>query len=332
MGFRAAKENAEKKKKNVKKIAFCVGCVLLAVACILSAFFAADGWKYYFAYPSVEKRNAGELRIHYLDVGQGDSTLIELPDGKVALIDGGRASSDTHKSILRYLNALDIDVIDYLVITHDDADHCGGLKEVLKRKKILAAYLPHTDAVANTDYAKVYESIVEEKCDVVKASRSVKLGESEGETPYAFSFLYPYGVPSLSEEVAEGNEGSAVIWLDYQGVGALFCGDAPKSVEEDLVRDHRLGLLPNVALNDTEILKVSHHGSETATSLAFLQYLGVETAVISCGKDNAYNHPSTSVLNRLSACDANVYRTDEQGHIMITISADGSYVARTIER
>ncbi len=332
MGYKAEKEKVEVKKKGVKRILLYVLVFLLSGVTVFSFIVPPKSWKYYFAYPKIGKRGKGELRIHYLDVGQGDSTLIELPDGKVMLIDGGRGDDNANNAILRYLNALKISEIDYLVVTHTDSDHCGGLDEVLEYKKVLNAYVPLANATENEAYAEVCEALAQQKCEVINSSRSIDLSKKDGETPYTLSFLYPYSPTALGGVEIEGNATSAVVWLDYMGVSAIFCGDAPESVENKLVSDHALGLLEHVDLMSTELLKVAHHGSASSTSLTFLQYLGVKKAVISCGKDNIYNHPTSEVLARLAVVGAEVYRTDEKGHIVVTVSPSGEYFLQSVEK
>ena len=153
MGYRAEKLEIEGKIKVVKRVALGVVLVVLTGLCVFSAFMPADTWKHYVGKPEIDKRGEGELRIHFLDVGQGDSTLIELPDGKIVLIDGGNAQEENSTKILRYLNALKIDTIDHLVVSHADSDHCGGLKTVVENKKILTAYLPNTKPTVNAEYS-----------------------------------------------------------------------------------------------------------------------------------------------------------------------------------
>ena len=117
------------------------------------------------------------------------------------------------------------------------------------------------------------------------------------------------------------------------GVSFLFTGDASSEVEEVLVRDDGYGFLKEkkVELSSTEILKVAHHGSVNSSSLEFLNYLNLQTAVISCGKDNAYGHPADSVLDKLQMVGADVYRTDEDGHIIVTVKEDGSYFVERVK-
>ena len=123
-----------------------------------------------------------------------------------------------------------------------------------------------------------------------------------------------------------------MLWLDYQGVSTLFTGDAPEETETLLMQDFDLGALNKygVKFDETEILKVSHHGSKYATSEEFLDCLNVETAVISCGENNPYEHPSKDVLKRLNEREIDTYRTDLQGSVVITVSPQGTYKVETL--
>ncbi|MBQ8295408.1 MAG: MBL fold metallo-hydrolase [Clostridia bacterium] len=335
MGYKAEKEKVESKAKSIKRIALYATLGIILGVSVFSAFVPANTWKYHLGKPNISKRKAGEMRIHFLDVGQGDATLIELPDGKTALIDGGNGEQITATRILRYLNALKIDTIDHLIASHADSDHCGGLDEVLKNKKVQKAYLPKSNTAVNEEYAEFYSAVLNENCARVFSNRSIILQSTNADYPYVFSFLYPYtkDVEEDAEELADNNESSSVIWLDYQGVSALFTGDAPQETEELLIRDSKLGLFKNrgVHLESTEILKVAHHGSKLSTCTEFLSYLNVDTAIISCGKDNEYGHPTEEVLSRLRKENATIYRTDESENIVITVSKTGQRTLKTIK-
>ncbi len=321
MGFRAEKERIDKKKGILKKVLLCIIVAIVLGGSMFSFFVPPESWRYYFAYPDVSKREKDELRIHFLDVGQGDCTLIELPDGKVALVDGGDEKSSTEKTIMRYLNALDIDKIDYLIVTHTDKDHCGSLKTVFRYKKVLGAYLPHTFEESDVQYAEAYAAALDEGCEMIKGSSDVVL--SSADASYVFRFLYPHNVEALGEYSKE----SAVLWLEYKGVRTLLCGDVDKQVEDELLRDASLGILPTEtnALVNTQILKVAHHGSGNGTSTDFLKHIKAEYAVVSCGKDNVYGHPARETLERLDAAGVKTYRTDLSGTIVARVKADGSY-------
>ena len=337
MGYWAEKLKVEKKIKILKRVGLGVLLLIFTGLCIFGFFVPPKSWKYYFGLPNIGKRAKDELRIHFLDVGQGDCTLIELPDGKTMLIDGGKDVA-AEKSILRYLNALKIDTIDYLVVTHADEDHCGGLAEVLSWKKIVNAYLPLSSVEKDSAYATFYAAILKEDCARKYASRSEEFPVLDESCPYTLSFLYPYTLdveelPNGEENTVEDeNLRSSVLWLDYHGVSALFTGDAPIEIAEKLMRDDSFGFLVNrgVELSSTEILKVAHHGSADGTNAAFVEYLGVETAVISCGEENRYGHPAPAVTAILDNANVTTYRTDLHGHIVITISPDGSYKTEKI--
>ena len=333
MSYFKEKLKIEGKIKKIKIIAAAVLLVIVLALAIFSGFVPPDTWKYYVANPEIAKRHKGEMRLHFLDVGQGDSTIIELPDGRIMLIDGGNSDAATEKRIMRYLNALKIKEIDYLLLTHADSDHCGALDVVLKYTKVKRAFIPNVKPTVNKEYAEFYAQLQKENCEVTLSSRSVILNGA-GEYSYTLSFLYPYtlDVQENTEEDAENNQSSAVVWLDYQGTSALFTGDAPKETETILLRDDKLSLFAErgVQLSSTEILKVAHHGSKYSTHLEFLQYLNVKTAVISSGKDNSYGHPTKEVLDRLQEVNSEIYRTDTAGNIMITVFKDGNYQTKKV--
>ena len=335
MGYAAEKQKVNTLRKKVVCVVALIVFVILLTLCIISAFVPTATWKYYFRRPKIDKRADGDLRVHFIDVGQGDCTLLELPDGKIMLIDGGDGSGKTENAVMRYLNALKIDTIDYLVSTHADADHCGPLDTVLKYKEVVKVFLPKTAAEVNPEYARFYKQLNKTGCAVQYSSRKIDLGVSESKTPYTLRFLHPYSqdISGEASDINDNNAESAVLWLDYHGTSILFTGDAPHEVEEKLMRDEELGVLSalGVQLIDTEILKVAHHGSDSATSEEFLNALQVKTAVISCGEDNEYGHPSIAVNHALSTVGADVYRTDTQGNVIATLHADGSYEMQTLE-
>ena len=333
MGYAAEKEDVERRVKKVKRVVCIVLVILLAGLCIFAAFVPPPSWKYAFRLPKIEKRAEGELRVHFIDVGQGDASVIELPDGKVMLVDGGNGTGEATNSLMRYLNALNVKKIDYLLATHADADHCGGLDTVLAYKEVGRAFLPFTAPTADSEYASFYTALKESGCSYTYSSRRIDLSVTEGETPYTLAFVYPYSfdVDSFDDlngaDSKGGNETSAMVWLDYKGASVLFTGDAPKEVESALIMETEFGLQSKVAydLKSTEILKVSHHGSSDATTLAFLEYLGAKDAVISCGENNPYSHPHKETLDTLTLAGVKTKRTDKDGSVIVTVNADGKY-------
>ncbi|MBQ8885424.1 MAG: MBL fold metallo-hydrolase [Clostridia bacterium] len=318
---------------------------LLAGLCVFACIYPAETWKYYFSNPKIEKRNQGELRIHFIDVGQGDCTLLELPDGRSMIIDGGNGSQKTELAVMRYLNALGIDKPDFVLLTHPDSDHAGSLDALLKHKGAKVVYLPKIeDRSINAEYAEFCARVEKSGAEKRVSHAGEVISSQSAEYPYTLLFLSPktsdnpdceYNAVNDGEyDETDVNDCSAVVWLDYFGVSALFTGDAGKSVEEKLLAQAALGVLkypnaPAFELSSTEILKVAHHGSADSTGLAFFGYLNVKTAVISCGKGNAYGHPHADTLKNLERYGASVCRTDVSGSVMITVSPDGKYNVTT---
>lgn len=340
MGYASEKEQIEKKKKSKKKKVMWLCAILILVLVLCTAFSTADSWVYRIGKPNTGTRNEGEMRIHFIDVGQGDATLVELPDGKIMLIDGGNGTSDSNTALLRYFNALDIDTIDYLFLTHADIDHYGGLTTVLEKKTVVRAFLPLTMETPSTSYEKFFATLMQEECPYSYACPpntehpEMKLSVTDGAYPYTLVVLYPYiqTVDSGEQVKSDDNASSIVIWLDYQGTSVLLTGDAPSETETLLMRDSRLGLHEcyGVNLTSTEILKTAHHGSNLSSSAEFLEYIGTRTAVVSCGENNAYNHPSSETLARLQAVGAQTYRTDTDGSVIITALSTGTYSVQTL--
>jgi beta-lactamase superfamily II metal-dependent hydrolase len=332
MNYAKEREVAKQKHRKVKIIILSVVAVLIAVLTVLSCFIPTGTWKYRVSLPKVGVRADGELRMHFLDVGQGDATIIELPDGKSMLIDGGDDTEKTKVALLRYLNALDIDVIDYLVLTHADADHCGSLAAVVEHKEIGRAFLPLVSIDVNDSFAKLYAEIMKEGCGFEYVANGVSFSTNE----YTFKAIHPFRF-DLDSAIEAGetwdesaNAHSAVFWLEYEGVGTLLTSEISQDTEELLLDSSALGLFEDVDLSVMKILKVSHHGSNGSTSERLLTETQVETAIISCG-ENGYGHPTQAVLERLAAADVAVYRTDVNGSVIVSVNAgESAYQVETL--
>ncbi len=339
MNFREERELKRKKWRKIGWIAFGIVCIFGILIAIFCRFYPADSWKYYVHKPSVSTRKEGQLRMHFLDVGQGDCTIIEFPDGKTMIVDGGNGQEKTEKTVMRYINALKIKKFDYMVLTHADSDHCGTLDVVLKYVGAKTVYCPKiNDYSVNPEYADF--CITLEKSSATKVYTEVGLFQSfDGKFPYRFAFLSPHRTDSPVCEYNAVNDGiytdrdmndtSAVLLIEYQGKRALFCGDASVDVERSLLLSDRIGVWKTGELTDlhlkADILKVSHHGSSDSTGSEFLSYLDVKTAIISCGKYNAYGHPHAETLERLQKAGVEVFRTDKRGAVLLTMEKDGTY-------
>lgn len=258
---------------------------------------------------------AETLSIHFLDVGQGDCALIQTPDGRNVLVDAGdEAHGD---EVVRYLTASGVNQIDLLVITHPHGDHIGGLPAVLENfgvSRVLDTGCPH----GSQTYKAILATIQARKIDY-RLARDLRKPSVCRNVTFEVLWPPPEYQPAGEEEL---NDGSIVLRVEYGGIGVLLAGDIQNDAEGKLLAS---GQVPESA-----VLKVAHHGSESGTSNELLQVVKPAYAVISVGADNSYGHPSRSVLDRLAATGAQVYRTDEQG--AITIITDGKTVQVRSER
>lgn len=247
------------------------------------------------------------LQVHFLDVGQGDSILIETPDGVQALIDGG-PDGTVIRELGKVMGVFDKS-IDVVIGTHPDKDHIGGLTDVLERYKV--AHIVKTDNVGETGTAKLYESLVgAEGADIIYAKRGQEIALGASTT---LQILYPEG----SVRDLESNTSSIVLKVVYGDTSFMLTGDSPKNIEEYLV------LTEGEHLKST-VLKAGHHGSRTSTSELWLAEVAPEYAVISAGKDNSYGHPHVEVTDALFNAGVKTLSTAEQG--MITFDSDGEKV------
>lgn len=311
--------NSERRRRRTRAIA--AACVSLALLIALTLlYYFLPFYRLLPAY-AVAAREEGELRIHFLDVGQGDCTVVEFPDGELLVVDAGDGSWESNVALIRYLKGLDADEPS-LLVTHADIDHYGGFAQLIRCFGAKTLYLPAVPSDA-AQYREMLSEAERVGCPTVSMKRYDVISHPSGAYLVCLS---PY-----SEE-AEENDSSAVLWLDYGGVSALFSGDISRAREERLLAeylaDERIfdsGAF-RVELRETDILKVAHHGSADAVSEGWLRLLGYDLAVISCGADNYYSHPSGEALAALVAAspDCTIYRTDELGNIVVAIS-DGSY-------
>ena len=246
---------------------------------------------------------SGNLKIHYINVGQGDSELIQQGDKNMLIDTGTNASTDT---LISYLQSQNIKKIDYLVLTHPHEDHIGGADAVINKFDIGTIYMPKV-----TTTTKTFEDVItamknkDLKATAPNPGDTFKLGEANCE------ILGP--INSNKEDL---NTYSIVLKVTLGNNKFLFTGDAQKTNEEDMInKGYDLS---------ADVLKVGHHGSHTSTSEAFLNKVNPKYAVISCGKNNDYGHPHKETMERLQSKNISVYRTDESGNIVCT--SDGNNI------
>lgn len=239
------------------------------------------------------------LTVHYLNVGQGDCTLITQGDHSM-LIDAG--ANDQGTKIQHYLDTLDIQTLDYVILTHPDADHIGSADVILYKYDCENILMP--DMTADT---KVYDDVMQTLKEKGYTSSSPTVGDSCSLGNASFTILSPAG------DYENTNDNSIVIHLTHGDISFLFTGDAEYEAESAMISSGQ----PIHA----DVLKVGHHGSSSSTSEAFLKAVNPFFAVISCGLGNDYGHPHRETLTLLEQAKIPVYRTDEQG--TITVTSDG---------
>lgn len=247
------------------------------------------------------------VRVSFLDVGQGDAILIESPSGKQMLVDGGRNTS--------VLRALQQEVsffdrhLDYVVATHPDQDHIGGLIDVLARYDIDTVIT--TDNQADTATASTFQTAIateEATVELAKRGQFYDLGSG-----VIVEVLWPE--QSVMNE--ERNASSIVLQVRYGDIEFMLTGDAPKRIEEYLVLAYGEHL-------ESEVLKAGHHGSRTSTSELFLDEVAPQFAVISAAADNSYGHPHVEVTDALFNAGVDMFETAKQG--TVTFLSDGESV------
>lgn len=244
----------------------------------------------------------GELEIHYLDVGQGDCTLL-ICDGQTMLIDTGLDEQGT--KIQNYLQKRGINRLDYLVLTHPDIDHIGSADVIMTKFDIGTIFMTEYDKETKT-YKKLMKLIEDRQIHYLSpaVANVYSLGEA------TFQILSPI------RDYEESNNASIVLLLTHGDNSFLFTGDAEKEAEADMLES---GL--NLA---ADVYHAGHHGSKTASSEAFLDAVMPKYAIISCGENNQYGLPDAQVLNSLREREVKVFRTDEQGTIIA--SSDGKKI------
>jgi len=261
---------------------------------------------------SIFAEASGELEVVFLDVDQGDSTLVTTPEGKHILIDGGvgegyGTKDQGKKTILPYLRKNGINKLDTMVITHPDFDHIGGLISVVKFKPLqIGEVLDPGQAHPSEAYLELLKAIQERpeiQYSQPRAGDMLDWGED-----VRVEVLSP---PYLLED---NNECSIVIKLTYGDISFLLTGDAAGTAEKLMMGKYAYRLRSTV-------LKAGHHGSSHSTGEEFLGYVSPRVVIVSSGKDNKYGHPAEEVIDRVKKRGADIYRTDQHG--TITIITDG---------
>ena len=243
---------------------------------------------------SVSTFSGDTLRVNYIDVGQGDSIFIQLPNNETMLIDAGEAYKS--ENVINYLNNLGIKKIDYVVGTHPHTDHIGGLEEVINTYDIGSIYMPRASSTSKT-YLDLLTAISNKGLKVKTAKSGVVVLDDDN---LKLEFIAPN-----SDNYSELNNYSAVLKLTYLDNTFLFMGDAETLSENEVTC--------NV---DADVIKVGHHGSDSSSGIEFVKKVSPEYAIIMVGEGNSYNHPYQSIIDRYENVGAKVLRTDLDGNIV----------------
>lgn len=240
-----------------------------------------------------------EMQVHFIDVGQGDSILIESPSGKTMLIDGGVKGAG--QQIVSYLKELGINKLDIVVATHPDADHIGGLIPVLDNMTIEQFYdsgKVHTSQTFEEMLTRIDEKNI--PYHVPKIGDDIELDKDVN-----------VKVLNANDQATDNNDASIVLKMTYGNVSFLLTGDAGVALEKEMLQyDVK-----------ATVLKAGHHGSNTSSSEEFIQAVKPEVTILSYGEDNKYGHPHAEIVDRLQAIGSKIYATADLG--TITVSTDG---------
>ena len=255
----------------------------------------------------ITQGDLSQITVKFIDVGQADSCLIVTANNDAILIDAGESSDASE--ILDVLNAFGLEDIDLMVLTHPHKDHIGGAKTILENYKVEEVLM--SSYVTNT---KVFENLLDtmESQDLLVTQATV--GKEYNIDGLEITVV---GVDSVNNN----NDSSVVLKITYGTVDMLFTGDAEEGAEKVI--------LQNGFDLSAEILKVGHHGSDTSTSVSFLDAISPKLAVISCGAGNKYGHPADITLEKFKDRNITYYRTDEFG--TITLEIDGENIITSFE-
>lgn len=240
------------------------------------------------------------LLVHYIDVGQGDSILIQV-NNKNLLIDAG--PKDSQDKLMGYLKSQGIQNLDYVIATHPHEDHIGGMGEIIKNFNIGKFYAPKV--ISNT---KTFQNMMSQlknknlKVTIIKAGMGNDINLGGNTKVEVFS--------PVSEEYDDLNDYSPIMKITYGKTSFLFTGDAGKLVEKEVLQKGY-----NVK---ADVLKLGHHGSTTSTGKDFLSKVNPKIGVISVGANNDYGHPHKETLQLLQQANIKVYRTDKDGTIVLS--------------
>lgn len=315
---------------------------LLIALIIANVFFPV---KYLMAYAKWgEPNERGEMRVTFIDVGYGDCTLIELPDGKVAMIDSGDGSYGNVQKILSTLNGYAVDRIDYLICTSVKDEHCGGFAEIMKYKSVSEAFIPYCrNQRINDGYYSFIQAI--QKAEIKYTCCGRGEGFSNEECGYFLTFLSPtsylnkggaYDLMNIDPTPTNTDNASAVIWLEFNDTAFVFSSDARKGAFGEIIEGYDISSTidqnfcnyngHDVELSKCKFVTVAGHGGEDNACTDWYQILSPETAIVSVGKNFA-GCPSSAVMTTVSNF-AETYYTSYNGSVTVKCKDGGTVLSK----
>lgn len=324
------------KKKSKQKFILKFTTLSVVIFIIVSALLTFLGFTFRGQIESTLNYNAtttvidyNGLVMHTIEVGQAEAIIIKLPDNKNMMIDSGNNTNESREKLLSYLeNTYFVSTtnkkIDYFILTHSDADHVGGVKQVFDEYEIIKAYRPKIYSSLNendvaisstlskckTVATKIYNtaitSINNEGCDIEFIESGIEINE----VLYSINFYAP-----ISDYYSNVNDYSPLISIEYCSKTIMLTGDITSSSEAEVLEHYTLPLV--------DVLNVAHHGSKYSSSSEFLEAIKPKYAVISSGGE--FDHPNTETLNRLDKYmnENCIFRTDTNGNIIVNITQSG---------
>lgn len=250
-----------------------------------------------------------EMKLYFIDVGQGDSALIITEQSKKILIDGGGSNTEFdvgEQTLLPYLLDRKITSLDFVVISHFDSDHCKGIFTILKKLAVKNVCIS-ANGQESENYNECMQIVEEKNLNVifVNAGDRIKIDN------YTYLDILWTGDSSISENII--NNYSITCKIIYKNYDILFTGDIESVAEEKLINLYNNGELKS------DVLKVAHHGSKSSSTENFIKLVSPKIALIGVGKNNTFGHPNNGVINRLEKNNTQIYRTDYYGEVVITL-------------
>lgn len=244
-----------------------------------------------------QKSVAKEMKVHFINVGQGDSILIQSPNGKNMLVDGGAKSAGDQ--VVTFLKSKGVSKLDYVVATHPDADHISGLISVLNTIPV-SNFVDTGQAHTTQTYLEMLTLIDNKNINYIVPKAGDKI---------ALDSAIVINVLNTAEQGDDNNEASIVLQVQYNSMSFLLMGDADTGQEKEIMAKYSVR---------STVLKAGHHGSNTSSSAEFINAVNPKETILSYGKENSYGHPHKEVVANLQKVNSKIYSTAEAGNITVT--------------